>query len=79
MEFKSNPTKYDQNKLISLSELFPRGFEGSLYRLTFKTARCTQKLLLSGLNGLVLGELLLSSKSKLCTENEGIQYSLNDE
>ena len=33
----------------------------------------------SGLNGLVLDELLLSSKSKLYTENEGIPYSFNDE
>ena len=35
-------TKYDQIKRFSLAEIFPRGFEGSLYRLMLKTARCAK-------------------------------------
>ena len=48
-------SRYDQNKLISLVEIF-KGFEGSLYR---------HQDALNALNGLVLDELLLFSNSKI--------------
>ena len=59
-------SKYDQNKFISLVEIF-KGFEGSLYR---------HQDALNALNGLVLDELLLFSNSKIMYGNP---YSLNDD
>ena len=55
-------TKCDRNQnLFPVAEIFLCGYKGVLYNLWFKTARRNQEL--KCLHGLVIDELLLSSKS----------------